>query len=379
MRTILTTYMIVLMAIAPVFANNDMSKEPADTVVIELENGSKIIIYTRDRVELKKLQGYNVNEMIRDLNQSLGDNNVDYLELENGDGDKYLIDSPNVLFGEGEGDGDTVVIDRESLDNIRIRVGGLELDIDPENFDVDDFDDELELKKYSYVQEETERTRNFFNMDIGSNNWLSNGTPPSESNAPYAVKPFGSWYLGLNWLNKTWVGGSVFLEWGGGVSWYNWKMEDTDIEINKGATQIEFLPVANTISGQKSKLTASYINFSVVPMLDFSRGSKKVKATSGRSFTFKTYRKSGFRIGGGMYAGYRMGSRTKFIFKEDGNKEKNKESDHFYLQNFRYGVRGQLGFRSFDMFVLYDLNEVFASGRGPGGAKLNAFTIGVTL
>ena len=80
-----------------------------------------------------------------------------------------------------------------------------------------------------------------------------------------------------------------------------------------------------------------------------------------------------------MYAGYRMGSKTKFIFKENGNSETTKEADHFYLENFRYGVRGQLGFRDFDMFVLYDLNEVFAPGRGPNGTKLNAFTIGITL
>ena len=379
MKTIITSYLILMVALAPVFGNNEMIITPSDTVVIELENGSKIIIYTRNRVELRKLQGYNVNEMIRDMNESLGDNNVDYLELENPDGERYLLDNPAVLFEEGEATDDEVVINRESLDNIRIRVGGMELAVDPEFFDEDDFDNELELKKYSYVQEETERTRHFFNIDLGTNNWLRSGTPPSESNEPYAVKPWGSWYLGLNWLNKTWVGGPIFLEWGGGISWYNWKLEDTDIMINSGDNQIEFNQVPSNISGKKSKLSAAFINVSLVPIFDFSRGSKKVKATTGRSFIFKTYRKSGFRIGGGMYAGYRMGSKAKFVFKEDGNRDKTKENDHFYLQNFRYGVRGQIGFGSFDMFVLYDLNEVFVSGRGPNGDRLHAFTIGIAL
>ena len=378
MKGILTIGMIILLGLAPATANHLKKTDPSDTVVIELENGSKIIIYTKNRVELKKLQAYNINEMIRDLNRSLGDSNVEYMELENADGEKYLMDSPMVLFGKGDGEGDTVIINEDSFDNIRIRIGGLELSLDPGEIE-DEFDNELELKKYSYVQEETERTRHFFNLDIGSNNWLTNGTPPSESNQPYAVKPWGSWYVGLNWLNKTWVGGPIFIEWGGGVSWYNWKLEDADVMINKGVDQIEFTQVPNTVSGQKSKLSATYINASFVPMLDFSRGSKKVRATTGKSFTFKTYRKSGFRIGGGMYAGYRMGSKTKFIFKEDGNTDRTKETDHFYLQNFRYGVRGQLGFRSFDMFMLYDLNQVFASGRGPNGVKLNAFTIGVTM
>ena len=48
-----------------------MKTDPKDTVVIELENGSKIMIYTKNRVELEELQAYNVNEMIRDLNRSL--------------------------------------------------------------------------------------------------------------------------------------------------------------------------------------------------------------------------------------------------------------------------------------------------------------------
>ena len=379
MKTIITIYIMLLVAIAPSFGNNSMNTTPRDTVVIELENGSKIILYTRNRTELKKLQGYNVNEMIRDMNESLGDNDVDYLELDNVDGKKYLLDNPKVVFGEADDAGDTVYMDRKSLDNIRIRVGGMELAVDPNNFDEHDFDNELELKKYSYVQEETERTRHFLNLDFGTNNWLTKGSAPSESNEPYAVKPWGSWYLGLNWLNKTWVSGPVFLEWGGGVGWYNWKLEDTDVMISKGDDQIEFNQVANNINGQKSKLSATYINVSLVPMLDFSRGSKKVKATTGRSFTFKTYRKSGFRIGAGMYAGYRMGSKSKFVYKEDGKKDKTKESDHFYFQNFRYGVRGQVGFRSFDMFFLYDLNEVFATSRGPNGIKLNAFTVGITL
>lgn len=377
MKTIITIYAALLLAIMPAFADNDLIRNPSDTVVIELENGSKIVIYTRNRIELKKIQAYNINEMVRDLNRSLGNSDVEYMELENSNGEKYLIDSPTVLFGKGDGEGDTVIINEDSFDNIRIRIGGMELNLDPNEIE-DEFDRELELKKYTYVQEETDRTDRYFNVDIGSNNWLTNGESPSQSNQPYAVKPFGSWYVGLNWLNKTWAGGSVFLEWGGGVSWYNWKLEDADVRIDKGDTQVEFIEVPD-ISGIKSKLTASFINVSLVPMLDFSRGAKRVKATSGRSFTFKTYRKSGFRIGAGMYAGYRMGSRTKFIFKQDGNREKTKESDHFFLQDFRYGVRGQVGFGSFDMFVLYDLNEVFASGRGPNGVKLNAFTIGVTL
>ena len=64
------------------------------------------------------------------------------------------------------------------------------------------------------------------------------------------------------------------------------------------------------------------------------------------------------------------------VTKEDGDKEKDKDKDGFYLNNFRYGVRGQIGFRGIDIFFNYDLNELFADNRGP---ELNAFSFGVVL
>ncbi len=368
----------------PAVANATNSMEPLerDTVIIELENGSRIVIYTKDRIELKKLQAYDINEMIRDLNASVQGSNVDYMELENKDGSKYLIDSPKVLFGEGVAEGDTVLITEEDLDKIRIRIGGMELALDPDKLDeLEHYDgNDLDLKKYSYVKENSDRTRHVFNVEIGLNNWVENGRLPNENNEPYAVKPWGSWYVGINWINSTKVAGPIFLEWGGGFNMYNWKLEDTNFQFTKGDTQVEMVDALPAeAAGVKSKLSATYINVSLVPVLDFSKGSRRVSATKGEGFTFKSYRKEGFRIGGGMYASYRLGSRSKFVFEDGGNRDRTKESDHFYLENFRYGVRGQVGFGSVDFFVLYDLNQAFAPNKGPNGANLHAFTFGITL
>lgn len=380
MKTIGTLTLVALLALVPMAAHANGMIAERDTVVIELENGSRIVIYTKDRAELKKIQAYDINEMIRDLNKSLTDEKVEYLEITSEDGKKYIIDSPDVIVGEGEAEGDTIIIDEDASDKIRIRVGGMELFVDPENFDPEDMDEDLELKKYTYVKEETERTRHYFNVDIGINNWMENGKLPSENNEPYTIKPWGSWYVGLNWQNRTWVGGPLFLEWGGGFSMYNFKLQDASYQFVNGVDGVEMIDnIPADANAMKSKLSATYVNASFVPMFDFGKGSKRVSATKGDGFTFKTYRKSGFRIGGGMYAGYRLASNSKYTFREEGQRERSKNNDHFYLENFRYGVRGQLGFRSFDMFVLYDLNQVFVEDKGPNGAKLNAFTVGITL
>ena len=56
------------------------------------------------------------------------------------------------------------------------------------------------------------------------------------------------------------------------------------------------------------------------------------------------------------------------------DREKDKDRDNLYLNNLRYGIRLQLGVRSTDFFFNYDLNELFATDKGP---KLNAFGFGV--
>jgi hypothetical protein len=366
MKKLTTTIALVsLMLSASAWA-----KVPADTVVIELDNNSKIVIYTKDKAELKDLENLDINKMIRDLNRSLEDNNSNYLELSD-DGDKYRKD--------------TTYVYRDGDQTARIRIGKIELEVDdmdwsdPDDWeDLEDrFDDRDDFKEYSYIDHKVDRTDNNFNFDLGSNNWLEGDYQfPQDNNEPYAVKPWGSWYIGLSSINKTWIGGPLFLEWGFGVNFYNWKLEDPNYQIIKGADQVEFLPITADINPEKSKLTASYVNFQLLPMFDFAQGRKKVKAYEKGGVRFKRYRKDGIRLGAGGYAGYRIGSRSKLVYTEDGNKEKDVDKNTFYLNSFRYGIRAQLGWKDVDFFASYDLNEVFASGKGP---KLNAITFGIIL
>lgn len=222
-------------------------------------------------------------------------------------------------------------------------------------------------------------THNDFRIDLGINNFLEDGSSPSENNELYAVRPWGSWYVALKSENDTHIGGALHLLWGGDVSWYNFKFEDESVRIIDGPEMVQFAQSNEAVSFQKSKLTAAYINASVVPMLKFgsrSRYHRKWFGFRGDNWDFGWNADEGFRIGAGMYAGYRIASYAKYVTKEDGDKEKDRDKDGFYLNNFRYGVRGQIGFRGVDIFINYDLNELFADNRGP---KLNAFSFGVVL
>ncbi|MEJ2004733.1 MAG: hypothetical protein P8X57_07170 [Cyclobacteriaceae bacterium] len=214
-------------------------------------------------------------------------------------------------------------------------------------------------------------THTHFDIDLGLNNWLEDGNNPSGTN--YEVKPWGSWYIAFKSINDTHVGGKFHLQWGPDVSFYSFKFQNEQTRVIKTDDEVLFL-TEDLISSRKSKLEVIYLGFSTVPMLQFGERHGHGHWHHG-DFAFGN-NSGGFRIGIGAYGGYRLGSKTKYVTDENGGKDKEKDHDNFYLQNWRYGLRMQAGFRGVDFFFNYDLNEIFTDGRGPA---LNAISFGVTL
>ena len=360
-----------------------------DTVTINLGNNSKVVIQFKDKDELKRITQYDINQMLKDLSISV-DSTEDAanLKIEDETGTRYLSDTTisseireNEEFDEYEEDKGEWN-DKEGDDDIdvSIRLGGFEFhvegDKDEIEREVEDWDDgDLRIKKDEYEEERRGKNSNHFYVDFGMNNYLQKGKFPS-SNAAYAVKPWGSWYVALNSVHRSAISGPLFLEWGAGVSWYNFKLENQEFQISEGIDMTEYIEPAD-LKGIKSKLTSSYFNLSFVPVLDFGRGKKKVRTYGSGSFKISQRKQLGFRVGAGIYGGYRIGSHSKFISKNtESGRDTDKDRDSFFLQNWRYGVRAQLGFKGTDLFVNYDLNELFEDGQNP---KLNAISFGLIL
>jgi len=364
-------YILFLIAVPTVLWSN-----PADTVIIELDNNTRIIILVDSPEDLKNLENYDINAMLRDLNMTIDstDSDARQLVIEDEEGDNYLSDTTIVVenrqgisYEEEENDF------KINLWNYKITAKVKDWDEYEEEFE--SWDDGPDFQKNTRV-EEGPRSFSKGILELGMNNYLENGDFPDANGAPYAVRPWGSWYVGLGWVRSNYLSKSFLLEWGGTFSWYNFKLEDDNIVINKGPEMVEFNPLPSEFNGQKSKLTASYFNVSFVPMFDFSGNKRKVKSLESGSVKIENYKKQGFKIGLGVYGGYRLGSHSKIKFKQDGDTDKDKEHSSFYLQNWRYGLRLRVGIKSLDVFANYDLNDLFSSGRGP---ELNAFSFGIML
>ncbi|HEY8512296.1 MAG TPA: hypothetical protein VIL31_10075 [Cyclobacteriaceae bacterium] len=300
------------------------AQDAPDTVVINLTKSSKVVLTIGDSTDLQTLRNYDFQQLFDDVLDSLEGKSIGFVPYDSSD---------------------------EKTETY--------------SWERNDDDDEWDDWDYSY-SERRWRTTQSFNFDLGTSNFLSDGKFPDSENAPYAVRPWGSWYLGINSIQRTRIGKNFFVEWGLGVSWYNFKFQEDNMTLVKDDVGVTFTPDMRDADFRKSKLTVSYVNASIVPVLDFSNRSNKGRWDATRAF----------RIGAGPYIGYKIDSYTKIKYKLNGSMEKDRNHDGFYMENIRYGMRMQIGYRSLDLFFNYDMNELFSEGKGP---SLNAFSFGVVF
>lgn len=333
-----TKFLVMLTMVLAMSQIPQAQTKAVDSLVIRVGEGSKVIFAIKDKKDLETLKHYDFQALMADM----------IMKLENKD---------------------TSVIKKPSLDYLKDTVTNVNKVASTESVNEEERWSTENWTVRERKNSNGRRTYHSINLDLGTNNYVSDGKFPDQTDELYTVKPWGSWYVGLNSIQRTRIARKLFIEWGGGVSWYNFKFQNTRTTIAKDATGVIFSEDTRDINFIKSKLTATYLNVSLIPLLDFS-GNRR------RSALFNGHGADSFRIGVGPYAGYLIDSYSKQVYKDNGDKRKNREHDNFYLNNIRYGLRAQIGFDDIDLFVNYDMNELFATGKGP---KLNAFSFGITF
>ncbi|MEP2667849.1 MAG: hypothetical protein ABJH04_02580 [Cyclobacteriaceae bacterium] len=356
--------LIILMLMTGGMSSVALSQTSApDSVVIKLGESSKVI-FAIHKNDLQTLKYYDFQALMNDMITKL--ENEDRSDMTTPPSD-YLIDNADQVTTADDGDEEEITYEWPEDEDSNRRYGN----------DGDSGWVTYEGNDRTYRNNERHENRSYrgrhttssINFDLGTNNLLSDGKFPDSNNDLYTVKPFGSWYVGINSVQRTRLARKFFLEWGVGVSWYNFKFENKRTIMTKDDTGVAFSTDMRDLDFKKSKLTASYINASFVPVIDFGGNRKK-------PMLFDSRGSNSFRIGVGPYAGYRIDSYTKQVFEENGDKKRDRNHDNYFLENIRYGARLQIGFNDVDLFFNYDMNELFSEGKGPA---LNAFSFGVTF
>lgn len=198
-------------------------------------------------------------------------------------------------------------------------------------------------------------------FSMGLNNYLnSNNQFPDTDNKDFALDPLTSWTYGIHSNHKISVSPYVKFNFQLGLLWNNFALADNNYQFTKGAEQVEMVNTTNTrtdINPKRSKLNITYLNFNLVPMFHFGKSS------------------NAFRIGAGPFGSYRIASKSKFKYDNNG---KDVVKNNFHINNWKYGLKAQVGWKGVDLFATYDLSPIFIEDRGPeADYPLRAISFGV--
>ncbi len=346
-----------LIAVAATLICAAANAQAKDTVIVNLAKTSKIIFTIEDPEDIDVLKHYDFQQLFKDVLKKIEDKK---------NGVVASMDSTANESATHQTDEDAEEDESASSENE---------EEDDDNSDDDDWRSERRNPDHGHYDDDDDdddrkgkwdRTWQAFNFDLGTNNFLNDGEFPSD-NEIYAVRPWGSWYVGLASVQRSRLAKKLFLEWGLGMSWYTFKFQDDNVLIQATDDGVVFSHDPRDADFRKSKLSMSFVQASLIPVLDFGDRGRKPRFWDG-------YNDNSFRIGFGPYVAYRISSHSKIVYNDGDGRERDKERDSFYLNNFRYGARLQIGYRSTDLFFNYDMNELFQEGKGP---KLNAFSFGV--
>ena len=309
-----------------------------DSVVIEFGKAGRIVITVQSTEDFEKLKLMNINQIINELgvkeNKETGE--VTLVEIHKKDGSVK-----------------EVVKYRGDWEETEVKVGRMRVYVDESGPDT-----KVKIETDPKEKKDPDFKTDFL-IDLGINNYIQDKTFPS-SDQPYAAKGWGSWNVGLNWVASQRLAKGFHWNFGLGFQWYNFKFENRDFQAVRGQDQISFVERTD-VTGVKSKLSASYLT--AMTLLKVNLGKTE----------------EGVSLAAGPYVGYRLGGRSKFVYEEPGSSTDRieKVNTGLYLENLRYGLRGEIGIgKDLAFFSTYDLNEFFQPGKGPA---LNPITFGIII
>ena len=174
-----------------------------------------------------------------------------------------------------------------------------------------------------------------------------------------------SWNMNVNFAQYSLnlVGEKFGLVTGLGLEWNFYRFDNgNSIQENPTTGEIEIRDLVinqPTWNIEKSKLTTTY---ATLPLL--------------LEFHSSSYQHSGVIFSAGVIGGLKLGSNTKIVYKENGNKNKDKIKDDFNLAPFRYGVHARIGVGDWMIYGTYYFTPMFESNKGP---ELYPLSVGFAL
>lgn len=252
------------------------------------------------------------------------------------------------------------ITEDEDDTSIEVKEKNGELDSDYEEWD-DDWNEEMNDFDWDFGNSKG-FDLHWAGFEIGLNNYVNNdfSMALSENNSYLDLNTGKSWNVNLNFIEYdiNLIGKSFGVGTGMGVEFNDYRF-DNQLPIKKADNQVV---VDSTYANagynlEKAKLNTIYLT---VPLI-FEYQNRVGDSNNKLFFSF------------GMIGGMKLGSHTKVVYKDDGDKNKDKNRSDFYLSPFRYGYTLRAGYGFLKIFANYYDIPLFEKNRGP---QLHPFTIG---
>lgn len=315
-----------------------------DTVIVNFGEGSRIIILLSNQSDAEKLKKIDFEELVQSIGQ--------YLEMARKSENQTL--TVNDQYGEY-----TIRIEDKPADQTNTTASSSEEQNSKEEVRVwrpaDRFYERYENEDGTVLATGYMLWTDRLHLDVGiglNNYYGASGIPYGTD---YDLRPGSSRFTEVifRYRQPLTKEKRTYFNYGLSLSTYRFRFEG-DRRAVMDADEIAF--VRNPFPLRRSRLSATYLS---IPL------------------TFEARSKTGWKIAGGGYAGYRIGSSTRIVYEEDGHTQRQRVRDSYSLSNFRYGLRGELGYRKVILFFNYDLNPVFDSRSS--APELQAFSFGLKL
>ncbi|MCF8373293.1 MAG: hypothetical protein K9H64_16860 [Bacteroidales bacterium] len=264
--------------------------------------------------------------------------------------------------------GFAIQISAQEKDTVRIKIGNKKIimfeDTDDIGIEVDSLDGDYDID-FNDLKEKDECTDGFeghwHGFEFGFNGLIDADNKMPSSDAPFAINMARSWTFGLNLFQKDipLIKDNFGLVGGLGMQWRNYHFEN-NVEPEKVDGQLIWNPNEKH-EFTKNRLQATYLTGVIAMEFQTPVGNSEHE----------------FFVMAGAYGNYRMGSNLKQRWNEDGNKEKNKIRDDFYLNDLEYGLTGRIGIGKINFFANYSLTPLFKEDKLEGNWK--PVTVGITI
>jgi hypothetical protein len=333
-----------------------------DTIVVRLPNKAVITLMVRDAAQLRQLKKYQLDSLTSRLatyitqaeaaakTASTNQVTMEFYPDKDQPGknmpEQIRITTHKTADGTASNNKVDVLMEKASKNaGVSFKIGGK---TDAERRKSEARGDSVRLKNF-----ENYHTKSHLIFDLGLNTFVNQKTYLAPNGQPESLdlRTEGSRYvnIGMNWDSR--LGGKhspLSLTVGPEFAFNNYMLSGNNKWVNSNG-RTDVVRETDGRQFQKTKLATSSVNLPLMLRLQL-RDSH--------------YRPT-LLLSAGGFAGYRIKSWTKLKYTNEGTSYKDKEDGSYNMENFLYGLQGNIGYGDIEFFAKYNMNSLFKAGAGP--------------